>query len=339
METVLDIITEALRAGIGVNGAVFALAAIGLNVQFGYTGLLQFGHVAFLLLGSYAVALTMGFFAGASGLVAIAGLLLSALIAILLACVMALIMGGPTLKLRTDYLAIVTIAIAEILRLLTRSSLLEPLTNGVRGIQQFSSEFYSLSPFSVDVTFFGRSLFTPRATWIILVGWVLVLLSSLVVWRLMSSPWGRVLKSIREDEDAARALGKNVFAYKLQALALGGGIAALAGVIRALDQSNVNPDGFLPIFTFVTYAGLIIGGAGTILGPILGPVIYWSLLQGFDAVLREGLDAGWIPETLLSSSDLSAIRFVLTGLILVLVMVFRPQGVFGNREEMVLDAN
>ncbi len=326
---VAAVLTDALRSAIGVNGAVFALAAVGLNLQFGYTGLLNFGHVAFLLLGGYGVAIAVD--AGGS-------LLLGVTLGVVSAIVLALALGIPTLRLRTDYLAIVTIAIAEILRLLFRSRLADPVTNSVRGIQGFATDFYAANPFSGGVTFFGNSLFTANATWVIVVTWGLAILSTLFVWQLTRSPWGRVLRSIREDEDAARSLGKNVFAYKLQALTIGGAIAALAGVMRALSQQSVNPDSFLPIFTFFTYAALILGGPGTTLGPIVGAILFWFVLSGVETVLLEGTRQGWIPEWLLSSSDLPAVRFTLVGLALMLLMTYRPQGIFGSREEMILDA-
>jgi neutral amino acid transport system permease protein len=324
------ILTNALRSAIGVNGAVFALAAVGLNLHFGYTGLLNFGHVAFLMMGAYGVAITVTLLN--------APLLLGFFLGLVAATVLALVLGIPTLRLRTDYLAIVTIAIAEILRLLFRSSVAEPLTNGVFGIQRFADGFYANNPFDTAFTLFGNSLFTPNSLWVVSITWALVALTTLLVFGLTRSPWGRVLRSIREDEDAARSLGKNVFAYKMQVLVIGGCIGALAGSMRALSQQNVNPDSFLPILTFFVYAALILGGPGTIWGPIAGAVTFWFLLTGVESVLLQGTRAGYIPEWLLSPTDLPAVRLTLVGLALMLLMAFRPQGFFGSKEEMILDA-
>jgi branched-chain amino acid transport system permease protein len=343
---VIGVLVDALRAAIGVNGAVFALAAVGLNLHFGYTGLLNFGHVAFLLVGAYGTALvatTQTSFEIPLGIATVTvgdggPLWLGFLVGMFLAGVLALLLGIPTLRLRADYLAIVTIAIAEILRLLFRSGVAEPLTRGVFGIQKYADSFYAANPFDSGVSVLGRSLLSANALWVAGATWGLVLVTSLLVRQLIESPWGRVIRSIREDEDAARSLGKNVFAYKLQSLIIGGMIGALAGSMRALAQQSVNPDSFLPIFTFFTYAVLILGGAATILGPIVGAMIFWFLIQGVEGVLLEGTRNGWIPTWLLDRTDLPAVRFALVGVGLMLLMAFRPQGVFGSREEMLLDA-
>ncbi len=328
---ILGIFIDAIRSALGVNGAVFALAAVGLNVHFGYTGLLNFGHIAFLLVGGYGTAIVVD--AGGP-------LLLGILVGMIAAALLALLIGIPTLRLRTDYLAIVTIAIGEILRLLFRSSFLQPVTKGVFGIQGFAKGFYEANPFADGngINLFGRSLFTANATWVILITWTLVGLTTLIVWALMRSPWGRTIKSIREDEDAARSLGKNVFSFKMQALVLGGVIGSLAGVMRALDQQAVNPDSFVPLLTFFFYALLILGGAGTTMGPIVGSIIFWLLISGSEAILLEVVKAGWVSDSVLSSQDISAIRFILVGVFLVVLMTYRPQGIFGSREEMLLDA-
>ena len=129
---------DALRSALGTSAVMFALAGVGLNVMFGYTGLLNFGHVGSLLVGGYGTAITVN----------LGGpLWLGVLVGIAAAVVLGLVYGLPTLRLRADYLAIVTIAAAEILRLLVRSSALEPLTQGVFGIQKFADEFYALNPF------------------------------------------------------------------------------------------------------------------------------------------------------------------------------------------------
>ncbi len=324
------VLVDALRSAIGVNGAVFALAAVGLNLHFGYTGLLNFGHVAFVMMGAYGVAITVTLLH--------LPLLLGFFFGLVAAAVLALLLGIPTLRLRTDYLAIVTIAIAEILRLLFRSSFMQPITNSVFGIQRFADGFYATNPFSTSFSIFGNSLFSANALWVVSITWTLVALTTLLIFGLTRSPWGRVLRSIREDEDAARSLGKNVFAYKMQVLVIGGCIGALAGSMRALSQQSVNPDSFLPILTFFVYAALILGGPGTIWGPIVGAITFWFLLSGVESFLLQGTRVGWIPEWLLSSTDLPAVRLSLVGLALILLMAFRPQGFFGSREEMILDA-
>lgn len=323
----VSILTDAIRASVGVPAATYALAGVGLNVQFGYTGLLNFGHVAFLLVGAYGTAITVD-----NG----GPLWLGVLVGMLAAVVLALLLGLPTLRLRADYLAIVTISVAEILRLVFRSRSLQDLTGGVFGIQGFANAFFDVNPIPDGRFGFGTLTFSERTLWVMLVGWTLVALSSLLVYGLTRAPWGRVLRAIREDEDAARSLGKNVFSFKLQSLVLGGVIASLAGILTAVDAQFVNTDFFQTAFTFFIYTALILGGAGRVLGPVVGAIVFWFVLQATDSFLAQALDEGWFGG-LFDSTDIAAIRFALVGLALMLLMIFRPQGILGNREEMYVD--
>jgi len=323
----LRILTDSLRAAVGVSAAAYALAAAGLNVHFGYTGLLNFGHVAFMMMGAYGTAVTVD-----QG----GPLWLGLLVGVAAAALLGLLLGIPTLRLRADYLAIVTIATAEILRLVARSHTAEPLTRGVFGIQQFADPFYALNPIPLGRYGFGSFNFSHRQLWVVLVGWAVVALVLLLLTALMRSPWGRVLRAIREDEDAARSLGKNVFAYKIQSLVLGGVIGSLAGVLLAVDTQAVNPDTFVSILTFYAYTVLILGGAGRILAPIVGALVFWFLLQLSDGLLRGAVEAGWLG-SLIEASDVAAIRFALVGLGLVLLMALRPQGILGSRQELLTD--
>ncbi|MEX2587148.1 MAG: branched-chain amino acid ABC transporter permease [Actinomycetota bacterium] len=327
----LRIFTDALRSATGGQAAVFALAAIGLNIHFGYTGLLNFGHVGFLLVGAYGTAATVSTFGGS--------LWLGILIGMGLSVVLALIMGGTAVRLRADYLAIVTIAVAEILRFLARSRAATDVTGGVFGLQGFADAFYDINPIPRGIYALGWLQFTERRLWPIVAGWGLVVLVSIVVWLLMRSPWGRVLRAVREDEDAARALGKNAFGYKLQSLMLGGVIGGLAGSLWAIHLQAVTPDQFLPIQTFFVYAVLILGGPGTVAGPVVGSVIFWFVVAGFDSFLRAAAFAGYIPDFLGATEAVGAARFVLVGAGLMALMIFRPQGLLGNKREMQIVAS
>jgi branched-chain amino acid transport system permease protein len=171
-----------------------------------------------------------------------------------------------------------------------------------------------------------------------IVGWVLAIALTVLVAVLVRSPWGRVLRAIREDEDAARSLGKNVFVYKLQSLVIGGAIGAVAGILIAVERQSVNPDSYLPVGTFTAYAVLILGGTASRLGPIVGAMIYWFLFQATSGVLGHGIEHGWISTNIIDTTDIGAVRLMLVGLGLMLLMIFRPQGIFGKREEVLLDA-
>jgi neutral amino acid transport system permease protein len=331
MSDIVNAFAVAGKALFGFQAIFFALLAIGINVHFGYTGLLNFGQIAFAMLGGFGIAISVSQW-GLSFWVGV-------LIGVVASIVLALLLGIPTLRLRADYLAIVTIAVAEGLRLLFRSVGATPVTGGTQGLSSFNGTFYSLSPWDttarhkiLGATWSGGEL------WISTVGWVLVILFSLLVWQLMRSPWGRVVKAIREDEDAVRALGKNVFAYKMQALVLGGVIGAFGGMVYAVATGSAIPDQYQNANTFLAYAALILGGAARVLGPVVGAMLLLFILQFADTLLRALISNGVIPDTLLSSTDVAQIRFVLVGIGLMLLLVFRPQGIFGDRREVMLDA-
>jgi branched-chain amino acid transport system permease protein len=325
---IVKILIDAGRAAVGVPAAAYALSSIGLNLQFGYTGLLNFGHVASMLVGAYGMAITVE--AGGS-------IWLGIPVGILAAILLGLLLGIPTLRLRADYLAIVTIAAGEILRLTFRSSWAAPLTKGIFGIQSFADEFFDLNPIPTGLYGIGRFRFDERTVWVLLLGWSLVALATLFMWKLTRSPWGRALRAIRDDEDAALSLGKNVFGYKLQSLMIGGAIGALAGMFLAIDQQNVNPDAYIPLLTFYAFTIVILGGPGTLFGPIVGSMIFWFLFEFLDGIMTAAVLEGWFGE-LLDATDIGPIRFALFGIGLMWLMISRPQGLFGQREEMLIDA-
>ena len=320
---------DGLRAAVGIPAIVYALAAIGLNVQFGFTGLLNFGHVAFLLVGAYGTAIGVA----ELGLPFFAAVLLGVAAAV----VLAVVLGIPTLRLRAEYLAIVTIATAEILRIVVRSQTFEGITGGPQGIGGFAGAFYDLNPIPAGRYGIGSLEFTANRLWIILVGWVLVALFTLLVALLARSPWGRVLRAIREDEDAARSLGKSVFAYKLQSLAVGGVIAAFGGIILVVNANFVDPAFWRPIVTFFVWTALILGGPGRVFAPVVGAVLFWFILQAFDSLMRQAIEPGSFAGRYISPTDLGNVRFAVVGLVLLLLVAFRPQGLLGRRQEALVD--
>jgi neutral amino acid transport system permease protein len=318
-----NLLGDASRALIGSETVVFALAAIGLNVQFGYTGLLNFGQAAFLAVAAYGLAATvvtfgLPFWIGI--LVGFAGVV-----------VLAVLLGVPTLRLRADYLAIVTIAASEIIRLIFRSVTLRDTFGGSGGISGFSNDFYELNPYD-DRVGVGPFEFGPRDAWVLTVGWVLVILACLIVWALMRSPWGRVIKAIREDEDAVRSLGKNVYSYKMQALVFGGCLAALGGMVLTVSSQSITPDAFSSELSFFAFAALLLGGRGTLGGPILGAMLFWFLASGADSLLRQAVSAGGLDGVFAGGLNSGAVRFILVGLALVLFMLFRANGILGAKQ-------
>src|SRR5215207_4578129 len=321
------IIQNTLEAAIGRDAIVYALAAIGLNLHFGYTGLLNFGQVGFMAVGAYGVGIGVREFD--------LSIWAAMPIGILAAVVLALLLGLPTLRLRADYLAIVTIAAGEILRLAFRSETFNDYTGGSSGINQFADDFYQANPISGDHGIWLVD-FSAGQLWVRLVGWLLVFAAVGFVWLLVRSPWGRVVKSIREDEDAVRSLGKNVVAYKMQSLIVGGVIGAVAGMVYAISAQSVQPDNYGTATTFYAYVALILGGTARTWGPVIGSIILWSLLAFTDAFLREAIGAGWLPESIIDERQVGQVRLMLVGVALVALMVFRPQGIFGDRREIAL---
>ncbi|MBO9567496.1 MULTISPECIES: branched-chain amino acid ABC transporter permease [Cellulomonas] len=323
-----QLFTNVLNEMLGPTAIAYALAAIGLNIHFGLTGLINMGQAGFMLLGAYgfAVATVQG-----------APLWLAFVVAIALSVVFALLLGLPTLKLRGDYLAIVTIAAAEIVRMIGRSTALTDVTGGSEGLtgNAFKHTFQDASPFPDERWTLGPLTLatnTSNSWWLRIVGWTLVLLACLLVWRLIRSPWGRVLKGIREDEDAVRALGKNVYGYKLQALVLGGVFGALGGIVFVL-ASSVQADSLGRPVTFNTWTILLLGGAATVLGPVLGSLLFWGAL-----VFVRGFLRGIVPADALSVQQIEQIGWVLVGLTLMALIVFRPQGILGDKKELAINA-
>jgi branched-chain amino acid transport system permease protein len=303
--------------------AAYALAAIGLAVHFGYTGLLNFGQAAFMAIGAYGFAISI-LYLGLSFWPSVA-------VSLLLSVVFALILGIPTLRLRADYLAIVTIASAEILRYVISTTSLASVTGGAGGLSGFGTEFYAMNPFSEGNYLIWPFDVTAKELWIRVVGWSLVILAVLLVFALMRSPWGRVVKGIREDEDAVRSLGKNVYAYKMQSLVFGGALGTIAGIVFILPRA-VQPANYGTGLTFFIWTVMLLGGAATILGPVVGSMIFWVLLSLTDGLLQGLVNVGVI--TFLSTDQIGPVRFILIGVGLMLLVIFRPQGIFGNKKEL-----
>jgi neutral amino acid transport system permease protein len=366
--------------------AIYALFSLGLNLQWGFTGLINFGHVAFMTVGAYTTVLL-----SQRGV----PLGLAALVGGGLAAVLGLLIGLTTLRLREDYLSIVTVGVAEVVRLVAANE--EWLTQGTFGIQKFPLPLENFRPtvfselvmvaivtaiaawaygqifrwlrqrltgpqsrglrdarLGIVVLFAGLGLWLYGVCVVSLLNFVTnaprngvmfvaIILVAVTYWRLevlVRSPWGRILKSIREDEEVAKALGKNVFWYKLQSLMLGGFIAGVAGALFAWHLSTVYPDTFGPLLTFYGWTVVVMGGAGSNIGTILGALIFW----GYFTVTRFALPAiapalhSVIPSipASLDEARLGAFRLMLIGVLLIVLMMLRPQGILGNRDELTL---
>ena len=300
--------------GVAVLAGTYGIFTLGLQLNVGLTGILNFGQAGFMAVGAY----TMGILVVEAGW----SFWLAMPAATLLAMAAGLLIGLPSLRLRSDYFAIVTIAFAEVIRISAQNA--RELTGGNQGLLGFDDAWAGISVSMQDglqQLGLGQYFLLPLA----IVTWIVFLVLLFALRRMTRSPWGRVLRAIREDEDAAAALGKNPLSYKLQSLAIAAALGSIAGYFLALNLSFINPNQFEPLFTFIGYAILVLGGLASYVGVALGSIVLWTLLEA-----TRFLD---LP---LAAEQVAALRFMLVGLALILLMAFRPQGALGKREEMVL---
>jgi branched-chain amino acid transport system permease protein len=225
--------------------------------------------------------------------------------------------------LRADYFAITTIAAGEILRIAIQNG--EDTTGGTQGLRGASGPWRDANNDILDF-FDGLGVELDRRVPLLVIVWLVAVLVGLLLVYLGRTPWRRVLRAVRENEDAAAAAGKPVFSYKLQAMAVGSAIAGLAGVLYTLFSTTLFPDQFEPIFTFVGFAILILGGIGSYFGVVVGSIVIAFIVSGTRFI-----------DFPLDSDKVAALRFVVIGLIIMGMMAFRPQGLFGKKEELYLD--
>jgi len=338
------LLTDLGNQGLSTITAAFAIAAIGLNIHFGFTGLINIGQAGFMLLGAYSFAISVRF---------TGSVWLGVLIGIVAAIVFALILGLPSLRLRGDYFSIVTIAAAEIVRMVGSNTALSDWTGGPVGLagSTFQPAFSSMSPFpaSGDPTascpkpgnwaLFGYDPFSyplscGSSWWLRIVEWSALAIITLLVFLLVRSPWGRVLRGIREDEDAMRSLGKNVNMYKTQSLIIGGVLGAIGGMFYSLATS-VQPDSMGRSTTFLLYTCLLLGGAATVFGPLLGTLLYFLGTTLLTDLMSELLTSnGVFGVSIMSAQQVPQMTWVLVGVALMLLVIFRPQGILGNKREL-----
>ncbi len=287
--------------------SVYSLLTLGLNLQWGYTGMMNIGIAAFFALGAYTTAILTSpehVTPGGFGLPVIVGLVA----AMICAGILALAVGYITVNLRTDYLAIATIGIAEIVRLFLKNE--DWLTNGVRGMAGIPKP---LSGWMGDdnLAYLLFSLFV-------------VALVYLAIERGYSAPWGRVLRGIRDNETAAAAMGKNVRAFRLQAFVIGSSVMGLAGAMYAHFVGFISPEAFDPLFaTFIVWVMLISGGSGNNLGAMLGALVIWGIWS-FTEMITTSLP----PEL---TTQMGALRVFLIGLFLQVILIWRPQGILPEK--------
>jgi branched-chain amino acid transport system permease protein len=288
----------------------YGIICLGLNLQWGQTGLFNVGVAGFVAIGAYTSALLTT--PEAAGRVGGFGLPIWTgwIAAPVAASLAALVIGVITLRLRADYLAITTFGIAAAIQLVTLNA--EGLTGGPFGIGFIPRPFAGLE---------GRPMLFNLANLVLVCGVIAIVYTGLE--RLVRSPWGRVLRAIREDETAATSLGKNANLFRLQAFALGSAIMGLGGAIQAHFIGFIAPDNYLSAVTFQVWAMLIIGGSGNNRGAILGAVAVWALWSLTGAAL-----GAFVPAE--HQARVAALQIVVIGIVLAAVLVVRPRGILGE---------
>ena len=298
---------------VGIIAGVYSLLAIGMNMHWGDTGLLNFAHAAFFAVGAYTSAIlttppatgdlatrVVGFdFPIIVGLAA--GTVLAGIVGVLIAV--------TSVRLEGDYLAMVTLSSAELIRLMIHNEAW--LTTGAQTLKNIPRPLDGSIPFSYDLFY------------LVLV-WSIVAVCYLLFTRLSHSPFGRVLHAIRENDDVPLALGKNTYVFKLKSFGIGAAVAGLAGGLWAHYVYAISSIMFLPSITFLIWAAVIIGGAGSYGGAILGA----SVIVGLRQITR------FIPGDVPFGDQLSYIRLMVVGLVLILVLYYRPEGLLGDAERL-----
>lgn len=335
MSTVLDSIQLGIETdfltqwrfwiSVGILAGIYGIFTLGLQLNVGFTGILNFGQAGFMALGAYSAII----------LVVEVGInfYLALPLSIMITMLAGILIGLPTVRLRADYLAIATIAFSEVIRISVQN--LRGLTGGNQGtisIELENDRFFNESWKQVS-DWMTTNIFDPIGLTgsefinlpLLVVVWAFLIIGAFSLQRLVRTPWGRVLRAVREDEDAARALGKNAFSYKLQSLAIAASLGAIAGWFLAISQGSVSQEAFEPIWTFIGYTVLVLGGLATFPGVLFGSFIFWTIYEGLRAL-----------DLPLTSDKDAALRLVIVGLILIGLMALRPQGTLGKKEEMVL---
>jgi branched-chain amino acid transport system permease protein len=286
---------------------IYALLAMGLNVSWGMTGLVNLGMAGFFALGAYASAIltvrTGAWIPLGFGLAAIVAALAGAALM------------GITRKLRGDYLAIITLGFSEFVRLVAANEIW--LTRGSDGISGIPGPWRgALSPAQFNVLFSGIVL-------------ALVAVVYVVCERLRDSPYGRVLRAVREDDTVAAVAGKAVDRYKLQAFAIGAGIMGVAGAAYGHYTSYVAPDIFRPLITIYIFLALTAGGVGNNRGAVVGAFLVMAILEGTRFL--------WDVVPGLAAVQKAALREIVIGVLLIVVMRLRPEGLLPEPVPKVLD--
>lgn len=289
----------------------YGIICLGLNLQWGQTGLFNVGVAGFVAIGAYTSAIlttpASDQHLGGFGLPILVGWAA----AMIVTGLVAFAIGALTLRLRADYLAITTFGVAIAIQLVALNA--QSVTGGPFGIAFIPRPFAS---WQGDALAFNLANLAVVA--------IVTLAVYLALERLVRGPWGRVLRAIREDEAASAAIGKSANRFRLQAFALGSAVMGLAGAIQGHFIGFIAPDNYLSALTFQVWAMLIVGGAGNNLGALLGSVVVWGLWSASSAAIS----AIFPPE---QQARAASLELVVIGVLLAFILVVMPRGLLGER--------
>ena len=310
----------AYLVSLAIMAGIYAVFALGLNIQSGYTGLVNFGIAGFFCIGAYTSAMIttpMPTGVYAQYVHQIFGLNLPFVFGLLGAAfvcgIVALLIGIPTLRLGEEYLAIATLGIAETFRLIFNNE--HWLANGPRGLMGLPQPFHEL----LEPKYYNY-------LYLIIILFVLAVIYFLIE-RAIRSPWGRVLRAIREDEISASMSGKDIFNFKMQSLVFGAMVMGIGGALYAHYTKAISPSVFTPLYgTFIIWVMLMAGGSGNNKGAILGAYVIWGIWIGTTFV------TDLLPHTLKARAPY--IRFLIIGVLLEIILLYRPQGLLGEEKKV-----
>lgn len=289
---------EAYLVAIAIIALIYMLLSLGLTLQYGLTGLINFGHVGFFAIGAYT-----------SALLALQGvpLIVSFAAAGALAALAAWPIGLVSLRLRDDYFAIVTLGFSEVVRIVITSE--KWLTSGVQGVPGIPRLYENLGGLTAQVAVLATLL-------------AVTLIGAWMIRRIARSPFGRIIEAIRDNEEAVQALGKDPAKFKIQVLIVGAALAGIAGAFYAHYITYIVPDQFIPLVTFYVWMAIIMGGVGRVSGAVVGTAILMLFLEG-SRFLRDIIPG-------ISEVDMASVRIGAVGLLLIVFILYRPQGLMGD---------
>ncbi len=302
---------------------IYAILSLSLNLEFGFTGLVNFGKASFFLIGAYSVAIPMAYFKSSfswTGDAVVGAFVFGIFVGIVISAIAGAALSAIGARLREDYFGILTLVFAEIVRRAIYDTSVTSTLQGPNGINGLQSIF----PESVYTNVVAYSVYT------LLLALVIFGLVYFFGWRMTNSPFGRSMRAIRDDELATQSVGKNTLWYKIQVMMVGSGISSVAGAIYTAWILSANPVFFLPAITFQIYIISIMGGSSSLKGAFLGSVVFFLIARIADLSKGVSFTLNFLQFSFhfgLSQTQAPNLQYIITGALLIIFVILRPQGI------------